>query len=101
MHDVSATNPPPTPAAPVKPKIEYSEGGINETIVTILLAFMLAFICRGFVVEAFVIPTGSMDPTLLCAHMRFTCDDCGYTFDTNYSVNSKTDDMDVPSRGGK
>ena len=33
---------------------------IKETIESILIAFILAFIFRGFVVEAYVIPTGSM-----------------------------------------
>lgn len=60
------------------------EGGAKETMEAILVAFMLAFIFRAFVVEAFVIPTGSMAPTLLGAHMRFRCPDCGYQFDVNY-----------------
>lgn len=49
--------------APSRPS--GSEGGIKETIESILVAFILAFIFRAFVMEAFVIPTGSMAPTLL------------------------------------
>ncbi|MBC8107262.1 MAG: signal peptidase I, partial [Anaerolineae bacterium] len=66
-------------------------------------AFILAFIFRAFVVEAFVIPTGSMAPTLLGAHMRFRCPDCGYEFDTNFNVNSSgsSDDLDIPKTGGR
>src|SRR5438045_1360792 len=64
------------------------EGSIKETIEQILVAFILAFVFRAFVVEAFVIPTGSMAPTLLGAHMRFTCDDCGYQFTANYTASS-------------
>ncbi len=64
---------------------------MKETVESILIAFILAFIFRAFVVEAFVIPTGSMAPTLLGAHMRFDCTDCGYDFDVNYSS---------PSSGG-
>ena len=37
---------------------------------SIIIAFALAFVFRGFVVEAFVIPTGSMAPTLLGQHTR-------------------------------
>jgi signal peptidase I len=59
---------------------------VKETIESILVAFILAFIFRAFIVEAFVIPTGSMAPTLLGAHMRFVCNDCGYRFDVNYSA---------------
>jgi signal peptidase I len=64
---------------------EDGSTNIKETIESILVAFILAFIFRAFVVEAFVIPTGSMAPTLLGAHMRFRCPDCGYQFDVNYS----------------
>jgi signal peptidase I len=68
---------------------------VKETIESILVAFILAFIFRAFVVEAFVIPTGSMAPTLLGAHMRYRCPDCGYTFDVNYSSRSEADDEDM------
>lgn len=44
---------------------------IKETLTSIAIAFALAFVFRGFVVEAFLIPTGSMAPTLLGQHMRF------------------------------
>jgi signal peptidase I len=61
------------------------EGSVKDTVESILVAFILAFIFRAFVVEAFVIPTGSMAPTLLGAHMRFRCYDCGYRFPVNFS----------------
>lgn len=51
-----------------------------ETMESIIVAFVLAFIFRAFVVEAFVIPTGSMGPTLYGQHVEFTCSDCGYKF---------------------
>src|SRR5580704_117974 len=73
---------------------------VKETIESILVAFILAFIFRAFVVEAFVIPTGSMAPTLLGAHMRFRCPDCGYRFDVNYPTDSEGDDMNIPSQAG-
>lgn len=73
-----------------------NEGSVKETIESILVAFILAFVFRAFVVEAFVIPTGSMGPTLMGAHRRFTCPDCGYSFDINYSTGKK-DDTDIPS----
>ena len=73
-----------------------SEGSVKETIESILVAFILAFIFRAFVVEAFVIPTGSMGPTLMGAHLRHTCPDCGYTFQTNFSAPGG-DDTDIPA----
>jgi signal peptidase I len=73
------------------------ESNIKETIESILIAFILAFIFRAFIVEAFVIPTGSMAPTLLGAHMRFTCPDCGYQFEVNYPASSEDEDnLTVP-----
>ncbi len=44
----------------------------KETLISIVIAFALAFVFRAFVIEAYIIPTGSMAPTLLGAHMRFT-----------------------------
>ena len=54
---------------------------IKETFESIVIAFILAFVFRAYVVEAFVIPTGSMAPTLLGAHIDVQCDQCGYEFD--------------------
>ncbi len=87
----------PKPALP-KPSPDSSEANIKETIESIIVAFILAFIFRAFVVEAFVIPTGSMAPTLMGAHMRFRCPDCGYNFDVNFSPNSDADDIVIPDR---
>src|ERR1700750_2192164 len=83
-------------------KKNAQQGGVKDTIESILVAFVLAFIFRAFVVEAFVIPTGSMAPTLMGAHMRFHCPDCGYSFDVNYSGTSSSngDDIDIPSNAG-
>lgn len=52
----------------------------KETFESIVMAFILAFVFRAFVVEAFVIPTGSMAPTLLGQHADMTCPQCGYRF---------------------
>src|SRR5437016_5223872 len=88
------------PAKTVTDAQASSDGNIKETIESILVAFILAFIFRAFVVEAFVIPTGSMAPTLLGAHMRFQCPDCGYRWDVNYSSRTETrtrDDENIPA----
>ena len=37
---------------------------VRETIESIVVAFVLAFLFRTFEAEAFVIPTGSMSPSL-------------------------------------
>lgn len=81
---------------PAKKEQPAPEGNVKETIESILVAFILAFIFRAFVVEAFVIPTGSMGPTLMGAHFRLTCPDCGYQFETNFS-SPTGEDTDIPS----
>ena len=78
------------------PAHHHHEGSVKETVESILVAFILAFIFRAFVVEAFVIPTGSMAPTLLGAHVRMRCDDCGYRWNVNFSNGNGNDDH-IPS----
>src|SRR3712207_6734096 len=96
----SPASAPPAPARTNKP--DHQESNVKETIESILVAFILAFIFRAFIVEAFVIPTGSMAPTLLGAHMRFTCGDCGYGFQTNYGPRDTDvdDNPIIPARSG-
>ncbi len=53
------------------------EGGIKEVLTSLMIAFAMALAFRGFVVEGFVIPTGSMAPTLLGMHMRFQAPENG------------------------
>ncbi|MEZ6054312.1 MAG: signal peptidase I [Planctomycetaceae bacterium] len=50
----------------------------RETIESIVFAFVLAFLFRTFEAEAFVIPTGSMAPTLYGRHKEGICEQCGY-----------------------
>jgi signal peptidase I len=87
------------PPPPKKPDAKAQpEGNVKDTIESILVAFILAFVFRAFVVEAFVIPTGSMAPTLLGAHMQYHCADCGYDFTVNFSSGGRGGDMVIPSR---
>ncbi len=50
---------------------------IKDTLISIMIAFTMAFVFRGFVVEAFVIPTGSMAPTLMGAHQQIRSAETG------------------------
>jgi signal peptidase I len=56
------------------------DGSIVETIQSLVIAFVLAMTFRGFVTEGFVIPTGSMAPTLLGQHMLVQSGQTGVTF---------------------
>lgn len=46
----------------------------------LITAFVLALVFRAFVMEAFRIPTGSMADTLMGAHYRLRCTQCGYKY---------------------
>lgn len=53
---------------------------IANTFEWLITAFILAFVFRAFVMEAFRIPTGSMADTLMGAHFRVGCPQCGYRY---------------------
>jgi signal peptidase I len=53
---------------------------LRETVESIAIAFMLAFLFRTFEAEAFVIPTGSMAPTLMGKHLDITCPMCKFEY---------------------
>lgn len=62
-----------------------SDRGTRETIESIVIAIVLAFLFRAFEAEAFVIPTGSMAPTLQGRHIDVTCKECGHQYRTGAS----------------
>jgi signal peptidase I len=70
------SNPPPANAKPVPPPAKQESA--RETIESIAVAFLLAFLFRAFEAEAFVIPTGSMAPTLYGRHKETNCNQCGH-----------------------
>jgi len=57
----------------------------RETVESIVVAFVLAFLFRTFEAEAFVIPTGSMAPTLQGRHKDLHCAKCNYLFQAGAS----------------
>jgi len=84
-----------SPVAAVEPAwLGTPRDGVKDTVESIIIAFILAFVFRAFVVEAFVIPTGSMAPTLYGAHGTIVCGDCGTEF--AYGLH----DLSTPHRGG-
>jgi signal peptidase I len=76
-------------AAAAKP---HSRDSIRETAETIVFVVGLVLMLKLFVVEAFVIPTGSMAETLLGYNKVVTCPECGYRFAINSS-----DEAEPPS----
>ncbi len=73
---------------------------IRETVESLAVAFILALLFKAFIAEAFVIPTGSMAPTLMGAHKDIKCEECGYQYQCGASdefndVGSRSDEMVV------
>ena len=78
-----APKPVATPAAgkeKEKPKETF-----RDFVEQIVVAVLLAILIRGFDAEAFVIPTGSMAPTLKGRHKEITCPQCGHVYTVNSS----------------
>lgn len=71
---------------------------VRETIESLAVAFILALLFKAFIAEAFVIPTGSMAPTLMGAHKDIRCEECGYQYQCGASnefnpVGARTDQL--------
>ena len=75
------------PKLPIQasPPPHHGSHAFRETLESIVIAFVLAFLFRTFEAEAFVIPTGSMAPTLMGAHKDVDCLKCGHRFRVNSS----------------
>ena len=67
------------------PEIPQHDATTIGTLQSLIVAFVLAMTFRGFVTEGFVIPTGSMAPTLMGEHLMLHSDQTGLT----YPVDSK------------
>ncbi|MFO0890423.1 MAG: signal peptidase I [Isosphaeraceae bacterium] len=60
--------------------------GHRDTVEAVVVALILALVVRGFEAQAFVIPTGSMAPTLMGRHKELSCPQCGFTYSVNASM---------------
>ena len=67
----------------------------REAVESIVIAIILAFLFRTFEAEAFVIPTGSMAPTLQGRHKDIKCPQCAY----RYRAGASLDNEQHPSKG--
>lgn len=87
------SNPPGSSRSADQPAPE----SVKDTLISVIIAFTLAFVFRGFVIEAFVIPTGSMAPTLMGSHMKFRGPESGYEWSVNPWQSTPGDSGQYPS----
>ncbi|MDO5579590.1 MAG: S26 family signal peptidase [Planctomycetia bacterium] len=68
-------------------KTEEASGfaSFRELAESLIFALLLAFFIKSFEAEAFVIPTGSMAPTLKGRHKDIECSECGFRYQVNAS----------------
>jgi signal peptidase I len=70
---------------------------VRETLESLAVAFILALMFKAFIAEAFIIPTGSMAPTLMGAHKDIVCEDCGFP----YQCGASSEYTDVGAQSGR
>jgi hypothetical protein len=81
---------PPSPSASAQTlKLVEERDNARETLETVAFVVFLVLLLKGFVAEAFVIPTGSMATTLLGEHTSCVCERCGYPFPSNNQLNTQ------------
>ena len=68
----------------------FCDRGVRETIESIVVAVILALVFRAYEAEAFVIPTGSMAPSLQGQHRDIHCEQCNYLYQTGASEESSS-----------
>ncbi len=61
---------------------------IRDTVESIAIAIIMAFVLRAFLVEGFVIPTGSMAQQLMGEHFQLTCRACHWKYPYGFSGNA-------------
>jgi len=86
---VAATEEKPLSRAALRSQ-EIRTSGHRETIESIAVAIILALLFRGFVAEAFVIPTGSMAPALMGEHKDLFCPQCSHQYQVGASVEPRS-----------
>ena len=67
--------------------------GVRETIESLIIAIALALLFKTYEAEAFIIPTGSMAPSLNGQHVDLACENCGYQYHSGASTEAEFRDI--------
>ena len=79
----------PNAAADSIPQPSESQKWNREVVESLIVAVILALMIRSFEAEAFVIPTGSMAPTLQGRHKDVACSKCGFAYQAGASEDAE------------
>ncbi|MCA1684547.1 MAG: signal peptidase I, partial [Planctomycetia bacterium] len=74
MSQPTDTDAEPDPAPPRAP------GVVRQTVEFLIVLCLTLLLFRTFAAEAYIVPTGSMAPTLLGNHREMVCPGCGFRF---------------------
>ncbi len=74
-------------------------GLLRQTVELIVLLSMCVLLVRTFSAEAYVVPTGSMAPTLLGLHRELTCPNCRFLFVVGIDEDGHTGHAVCPNCG--
>ena len=91
----TATATAPKPAETKKKEPDHPRDLTREIFETLVFVVVLVLLLKLFVAEAFVIPTGSMAPSLWGDQVRCTCRECGHKFPINGTINTGANQQPV------
>ena len=57
-----------------------AQGLLRQAVEFLIVLCLSVMVFRTFAAEAYIVPTGSMAPTLLGNHREFACPNCGFRF---------------------
>src|SRR5580658_6076162 len=81
-------------------RLEMPKAGVVRQTVELLVALCLCvLLVRTFSAEAYVVPTGSMAPTLLGLHREITCQSCRFLFVVGIDEEGQTGQAVCPNCG--
>jgi signal peptidase I len=74
-------------------------GMVRQTVELLVCLSLCVILVRTFSAEAYVVPTGSMAPTLMGWHRELVCPNCEYAFDVGIDEEGRTGSAVCPNCG--
>lgn len=74
-------------------------GVVRQTVEFLVVLCLCILVFRTFGAEAYIVPTGSMAPTLLGNHKELTCPNCGFRFALGHDEEDRAGRAACPNCG--